>query len=159
MAWDCSYAAIHFSQFLYLLPCSWAVGHHLSVKQVCMTNNSPLPLLLTTASNMPQASKSKCGQYVWVWSGFKGSLVKIHIHYYPLVFAVIFFNSYCYSITVVCNFSPSLHPIPAKPTSLPHLYPPLDFVHVSFIVVPVIPSPHSPLAIPKVCAKPPKYGV
>ena len=25
----------------------------------------------------------------------------------------------CYSITVVCIFSPSLHPIPAEPTSLP----------------------------------------
>ena len=31
---------------------------------------------------------------------------------------------YCYSITVVCPFSPSLHPTPAKPTSLPHLHPP-----------------------------------
>ena len=36
----------------------------------------------------------------------------------------IFFNFYCYSITVVCLFSPSLHPTPAEPTSLPHLYPP-----------------------------------
>ena len=31
---------------------------------------------------------------------------------------------YCYSIAVVCFFSPSLHPTPAKPTSLPHLHPP-----------------------------------
>ena len=31
---------------------------------------------------------------------------------------------YCYSITIVCLFSPSLHPTPADPTSLPHLYPP-----------------------------------
>ena len=30
-----------------------------------------------------------------------------------------FFNFYCYSITVVCLFSPSLHPTPAEPTSLP----------------------------------------
>ena len=33
-------------------------------------------------------------------------------------------NFYCYLVTVVCIFSPSLHPIPAKPTSLPHLHPP-----------------------------------
>ena len=39
-------------------------------------------------------------------------------------FAHFFFNFYCYSITVVCLFSPSLHPTPAKPTSLPHLHPP-----------------------------------
>ena len=31
---------------------------------------------------------------------------------------------YCYSITVVCLFSPSLHPTPSKPASLPHLHPP-----------------------------------
>ena len=29
-----------------------------------------------------------------------------------------------YSVTIVCIFSPSLHPTPANPTSLPHLYPP-----------------------------------
>ena len=34
-----------------------------------------------------------------------------------------FFNFYCYSITVVCLFSLSLHPTPAEPTSLPHLHP------------------------------------
>ena len=33
-------------------------------------------------------------------------------------------NFYCYSITVVCLFSPPLHPTPAEPTSLPHLHPP-----------------------------------
>ena len=31
---------------------------------------------------------------------------------------------YCYSIIVECLFSPSLHPTPAEPTSLPHLHPP-----------------------------------
>ena len=51
-----------------------------------------------------------------------------------LIFFVCVFNSlfvisffkiqYCYSITVVCLFSPSLHPTTAKPTSLPHLHPP-----------------------------------
>ena len=57
-------------------------------------------------------------------------------------FFLFFKKIYCYSITVVCIFSPFLHPTPAKPTSLPH-----DFVHVSFIVAPVNASPHSPLAI------------
>ena len=33
-----------------------------------------------------------------------------------------FFNFY--SVTIVCIFSPSLHPTPAEPTSFPHLYPP-----------------------------------
>ena len=56
------------------------------------------------------------------------------------VFLFIFLNFYCYSITVVCLFSPSLHPTPAEPTSTL----PLGFVHVSFIVVPVIPSSHCP---------------
>ena len=35
-----------------------------------------------------------------------------------------FFNFYHYSIIVVCLFSPSLHPTPAEPTSLPHFHPP-----------------------------------
>ena len=34
------------------------------------------------------------------------------------------FIFYCYSITVVCLFSPSLHPTPVEPPSLPHLHPP-----------------------------------
>ena len=33
-------------------------------------------------------------------------------------------NFYCYSITVVFLFSPSLHTTPAEPTSRPHLHPP-----------------------------------
>ena len=37
---------------------------------------------------------------------------------------VFFFNFYCYSITAVCLLSPSLHPTPGEPTSLPHLHPP-----------------------------------
>ena len=60
------------------------------------------------------------------------------VFYFFLIFfsfwAFLFYFFNCYSITVVCLFSPSLHPTPAEPTStLPH-----DFVHVSFIVVPVI---------------------
>ena len=38
-----------------------------------------------------------------------------------------FFNFCCYSITVVCDYSPSLHPTPAEPTSLPCLHPPSWF--------------------------------
>ena len=55
---------------------------------------------------------------------------------------------YCYSITVACLFSPSLHPTPVEPPSLPTSTLPPDFVHVSFIVVPVISSPHCPLPTP-----------
>ena len=40
------------------------------------------------------------------------------------IFFFFFLNFYCYSITVVCLFSPSLHPTPGEPTSLPHLHPP-----------------------------------
>ena len=38
------------------------------------------------------------------------------------LFFFFFFHFYCYSITVVCLFSTSLHPIPAEPTSLSHLH-------------------------------------
>ena len=38
-----------------------------------------------------------------------------------------FFNFYCYSITVVCLFSPSVHLTPDEPTSLPWFYPPPSF--------------------------------
>ena len=48
----------------------------------------------------------------------------LHYYYYYYFTGVsksFFKNFYCYSITVVCLFSPSLHPTPAEPTSLPHL--------------------------------------
>ena len=55
---------------------------------------------------------------------------------------------YCCSITVVCIFPhPSTPPHPS-PLPSPASNPPLDFVHVSFIVAPVNPSPHYPLPIP-----------
>ena len=38
--------------------------------------------------------------------------------------SLFFFNFYCYSITVVCIFSPPLPPTPAKHTSLPCFHPP-----------------------------------
>ena len=59
---------------------------------------------------------------------------------------------YCYSITVVCLFSPALHPTPAEPPSLSHLHPPLWFcpcVLYSSSCNPLssLPPPHSPLTI------------
>ena len=72
------------------------------------------------------------------------------------VLPFLFFNEkkffYCCSITVVCIFSPPLHPTPAKPTSLPCHHPPPRFcpcVLYSSSWKPLSPlcPPHSPLAI------------
>ena len=57
---------------------------------------------------------------------------------------------YCYSITVVCLFSPSLHPTPAEPTSFPH--PPPWFCPCVLYSSPCnllssLSPPHSPLTI------------
>ena len=66
---------------------------------------------------------------------------------------IFFFNFfYCYAITVVCLFSPSLYPTPGEPTSLPPLHPPPWFcpcVLYSSSCNPLFPLslPHSPLAI------------
>ena len=68
-----------------------------------------------------------------------------HLAYY-LFFLILIL--YCYSITVVCLFSPSLHPTPAEPTSRPNLHPPPWFCPCVLILVPVIPSPHCPLPTP-----------
>ena len=56
-----------------------------------------------------------------------------------------------YSVTIVCIFSPSLHPTPASPTSLPHLYPPPWFCpcvlyNSSYRPLSPLSPPHSPLA-------------
>ena len=66
------------------------------------------------------------------------------------VFCFFFLN--CYSITVVCVFSPSLHLTTSEPTSLPHLYPLPWFcpcVLYSSSCKPLSPlsPPYSPLAI------------
>ena len=56
-----------------------------------------------------------------------GTTLDIVTHFFwsnYLFFYYYFLNFYCYSVTVVCLFSPSLHPTPAEPTSLPHLHPP-----------------------------------
>ena len=57
-----------------------------------------------------------------------------------------------YSVTIVCIFSPSLHPTPASPTHLPHLYPPPWFCPCvlyssSYRPLSLLSPPHSPLAI------------
>ena len=44
-----------------------------------------------------------------------------HIFRYFILFYFLIF--YCYSITVVCLFSQSLHPTPAETTSFPNLHP------------------------------------
>ena len=71
-------------------------------------------------------------------------------HHFIYLFIYLFI--YFYSIIVVCIFSPSFNPTPAKPTSLPHLYPPPWFcpcVLYSSSYKPLSPlsPPHSHLAI------------
>ena len=43
----------------------------------------------------------------------------------PEILRYVFYNLifYCYSITVVCLFTPSFHPTPAEPPSFPHFHP------------------------------------
>ena len=79
---------------------------------------------------------------------------KVKLMWPPVLdhFIFIYFNFYFYSVTIVCIFSPSLHPTPASPTSLPHLYPPPWFcpcVLYSSSYWPLSPRspPLSPLAI------------
>ena len=59
-----------------------------------------------------------------------------------------FFNFCYYLITVDWLFSPPSTPLQRKPPPSPTSTLPLDFVHMSFIVVPVIPSPHCPHPTP-----------
>ena len=79
---------------------------------------------------------NKCIFFLWFYKfilwrrNIFGNIIMILSLYFLisvwlLVSELIFFKKiYCYSITVVCLFSPSLHPTPAKPTSLLHLHPP-----------------------------------
>ena len=92
---------------------------------------------------------SKWGQ-AFLGAVFETQRFKIFLVYSFLFFS--FFNFYCYSITVVCILSPSLHPTPAKPTSLPCFHPSPWFcpcVLYSSSCKPLSPlSPsHSPLVI------------
>ena len=76
------------------------------------------------------------------------------------IYFILFFNIYLflnlfiyfYSVTIVCIFSPSLHPTPASPTSLPYCYPPPWFCPCglyssSYRPLSPLSPPHSPLAI------------
>ena len=58
----------------------------------------------------------------WVGAPFSFLLCRI-----PLCRCTKVFFFYCYSITVVCLFSPSLPPTPAEPTSLPNPHHPPRF--------------------------------
>ena len=60
--------------------------------------------------------------------------------------------NFCYSITVVCLCSPSLHPTTPEPTCLPYLHPPLWFspcvlYSSSCNPLSLLSRPHSPLTI------------
>ena len=63
---------------------------------------------------------------------------------YLCIFIYLFFN--CFSSIVFCLFHPP-HPHHPSPPHLPSLFPPpsLVIVHMSFIIVPVNPSPFSPI--------------
>ena len=56
-----------------------------------------------------------------------------------------FLKNFCYSITIVCLFSPSLHPTPAEPTSPPQFCPCVLYNSSCNPLFPLSP-PHSPLA-------------
>ena len=84
---------------------------------------------------------------LYTWNYYYMSIV---IEKYEIFFCNLFL--YFYSVTIVCIFSPSLHPTPASPTSLSHLYPPPWFcpcVLYSSSYRPLSPlsPPHSPVAI------------
>ena len=74
------------------------------------------------------------------------------IYIFLLNHIISFFNFNCYSITVVCLFSPSLHTTPAETTSLPHLHPspwfcPCVLYSSSYKPLSSLSPPHSPLVI------------
>ena len=60
---------------------------------------------------------------------------------------IYFFNFHFYSITVVCLFSPSLHPTPAEPTSFPLDFCPYVLYSSSCNPFSSLSPPHSPLPI------------
>ena len=104
-----------------------------------------LPRLITLA---------RISRKMWEWPfdlcfWSRGERIQSFIIMYNVKCRIFF---YCYSITFVCLFSPSLHPTPANPTSLPHLYPPLWFCPCvlyssSCRALSPLSPPHSPMAI------------
>ena len=81
-----------------------------------LSRTSPGPSLLFLVFNISS---------VWPVISLSRKLCVFPILWEFLAFFIFIF--YFYSVTIVCIFSPSLHPTPASPTSLPHLYPPLWF--------------------------------
>ena len=83
------------------------------------------------AGIVPNSSHSNSDPWPWTVWRIVNSIYSLHTGLVPpqglesltnFFFLILIF--YCYSITVVCLFSPSLHPTPAKPPSLPHFHPP-----------------------------------
>ena len=64
----------------------------------------------------------KCKAVKFFYENIGYDLYKLQIRKRFLFFSFLFF--YCYSITVVCLFSPSLHPTPGESTSFRPLHPP-----------------------------------
>ena len=81
-------------------------------------------------------------------SHFKALFLKSILSVVSIATTTFLNKIYCYSITVVRLFSPSLHPTQAKPTSLRHIHPPPWFcpcVLYSSSFNPLFPlSPHPP---------------
>ena len=85
----------------------------------------------------------------WKFLAMTGLLMILN-NFCSLIFLILILH--CYSITVVCLFSPSLHPTPAKPTSLPCFHPthwfcPCVLYSSSWKPFSPLSLPHSPLAI------------
>ena len=88
-------------------------------------------------------------KFIFFLTGHVAILIFIYLFIYLFIFQ--YFN-FLNSVTIVCIFSLSLHPTPAKPTSLPHLYPPPRFcpcvLHSSSCrPLSTLYHAHSPLAI------------
>ena len=83
--------------------------------------------------------------------------VKDHLFsLHPVIFFYLFIYLYLFIFKIFIVIQLQLYAFSPHPSTPPQLNPPpsptstlpLDFVHVSFIVVPVIPSPHCPLPTP-----------
>ena len=90
--------------------------------------------------------QTDCSRGVTLW--VIGSFIFLHFQNFNYVltlhlknFFLLLFNYSCVPFLPIPP--PQLNPPPSPTSSLP-----LDFVHVTFIVVPVIPSPHCPLPTP-----------
>ena len=97
---------------------------------------------------IPFIKKLFCGLHMFFWL-FLFILFFWYILFYS-IYIFYFLNFYCYSTTVVCLFSPSLHPTPSEPTSLPYHPPwfcPCVLYSSSCNPLSSLSPPYSPLAI------------